>query len=109
MCIRDSHIILDGLGCLWRYLDLRKSNPDIVLLLNRTPRPGVAKYPPFVTELLELFDINWEYTDPGAQYETVYFGDTLNQDETGGRVAPDPKLFPAGFTVTVLTPSPTTN
>ena len=87
------HIILDGLGCLWYYLDLRKSNPDIILLLNRTPRPGVAKYPPFVIELLELFDINWEYTDPSAQYETVYFGDTLNQDETGGRVAPDPKQW----------------
>ena len=87
------HLILDGLGCLYYYLELRKKNPNIVLLLNRTPKPGYAGYPPFVSELLSLFDVIWEYTDPSTEYDTVYFGDTLNQNEAGKRQKPDPRQW----------------
>tara|TARA_B100000029_G_C17486523_1_gene927455 strand:+ start:126 stop:1151 length:1026 start_codon:yes stop_codon:yes gene_type:complete len=87
------HLVLDGLGCLWHFLDLRKRNPDITLLLNCTPKPGYNSYPPFVSEMLDLFDVKWEYTNPSTIYETVHFGDTLNQDERGKRTQPHPNQW----------------
>ena len=32
------HTLLDGVGALTHYMRLREQNPDVVLLLNRTPR-----------------------------------------------------------------------
>jgi len=84
------HCILDGLGCLHRYFELKKKYPGIVCLINRTPRMGLTDYPPFVKEMLELLDVNWEYTDPDVEYETLYYGDTLNQNSQGHRIKPDP-------------------
>ena len=85
------HLLLDGVGCLARYLALKREMPDLKLLLNQSPRPkgGVVKHPPFVAELLSLFDIDWEYTDETIMYDTVYFGDTLGQHTNGRRRRPD--------------------
>ncbi len=73
------HTLLDGVGSLVHYMRLRKTNPDIVLLLNCSPRPkgGVTQHPPFVTELLDLLDIRYEFTDPAAVYERVVYGAPL--------------------------------
>ena len=73
------HTLLDGVGALTHYIRLREQNPDIVLLVNRTPRRkgGVTEHPPFVTELLDLLDIRYEFTDPHAVYERVVYGTPL--------------------------------
>ena len=82
------HLMLDGVGCLWHYFELHKTIPNIKLLLNQTPRSGINKYPPFVFELLNLLDIDYELTDDTHQYESLYFGDTLCQDKQGKRQKP---------------------
>jgi len=84
------HCILDALGCLHYYFKMREKYPDIVLLINRTPRMGLEDYPPFVNEMFDLLNITWAYTDPTVTYEYIYFGDTLNQNEDGKRIRPDP-------------------
>ena len=73
------HTLLDGVGSLTHYMRLREQHPDVTLLLNRTPRPkgGVTQHPPFVTELLDLLDIRYEFTDPHAVYERVIYGTPL--------------------------------
>ena len=89
------HLLLDGVGCLARYFDLKEQLPDLKLMLNQSPRPkgGVTKHPPFVIELLELFGIDWEYTDEHTVYDTVYYGDTLAQDRNGKRTRPLPRQY----------------
>lgn len=84
------HCILDGVGQLARYFALKSEIPELQFMLNPKPRPkgGVTVHPPFVTELLELFDIEYEYTDETIMYDTVYFADTLGQDQYGKRVRP---------------------
>ena len=82
--------ILDALGCLHYYFQIREKYPGVVLLVNRTPRMGLQDYPPFVKEMFELLNIKWDYTDPNVTYEYVYFGDTLNQNLDGKRIRPDP-------------------
>ena len=84
------HCILDALGCLHYYFQIREKYPGVVLLVNRTPRMGLQDYPPFVKEMFELLNIKWDYTDPNVTYEYVYFGDTLNQNLDGKRIRPDP-------------------
>lgn len=74
------HTVLDSVGCLTRYYAVLKEHPNTVLLINRTPRMKLDRYPPFVAELLDLLGIAYEYTDPTTQYETVYFGDTGAQE-----------------------------
>ena len=86
------HLILDGLGQLSHYFDLKKQIPDLKLVLNQSPKK-LATHPPFVTELLDLFEIDYEYTDENIMYDTVYFGDTLNQDARGKRVTPADKQY----------------
>ena len=73
------HTLLDGVGALTHYMRLRDANPDIVLLLNRTPRSkgGVTQHPPFVAELLDLLDIEWQYTSEDTLYERVVYGAPL--------------------------------
>ena len=73
------HTLLDGVGSLTHFMRLREQYPDIVLLLNVSPRPkgGVVKHPPFVTELLDLLDIRWEFTDSNTLYERVIYGAPL--------------------------------
>lgn len=85
------HMCLDGVGQLSHYFKLKQLYPDLKLLLNQSPRPkgGVVKHPPFVVELLELFGIEWEYTDETLMYDTVYYGDTLGQHPNGKRRTPD--------------------
>jgi hypothetical protein len=89
------HMLLDGIGCLARYFELLESNPNIKLLLNQSPRAkgGVVNHPPFVTELLDLLGIDWEYTDEHCIYERVYFGDTLGQTSAGKRIRPDNRQY----------------
>ena len=87
------HCILDGIGQLSWYFELRKQIPDLKLLLNATPKPPLAKHPPFVTELLDLFDIEYEYSDCNAIYDTVYFGLTLGQDSNGKRIRPHDRQY----------------
>ncbi len=89
------HMLLDGIGCLVRYFELLESNPNIKLLLNQSPRAkgGVVNHPPFVTELLDLLGIDWEYTDEHSVYERVYFGDTLGQTLDGKRIRPDHRQY----------------
>ena len=74
------HTMLDSVGCLTRYYSVLEEYPNTVLLINRTPRMKLNSYPPFVTELLDLLGIRYEYTYPTTQYETVYFGDTGAQN-----------------------------
>ena len=85
------HMLLDGVGCLTRYFELRKTVPDLKLILNCNPRPkgAVTKHPPFVEELLQLLDIDYEFTDENTVYEHVYFGDTIAQDHNRKRTRPD--------------------
>ena len=73
------HTLLDGVGSLTHYMRLRDANPNITLLLNCSPRPkgGVTQHPPFVTELLDLLDIKYEFSDPHAVYERVVYGAPL--------------------------------
>jgi len=73
------HTLLDGIGALTHYIRLRELYPDIVLLVNSTPRPkgGVVRHPPFVAELLDLLDIRWEYTDEQCEYSRVLYGAPL--------------------------------
>ena len=89
------HLILDGLGQLSHYFDLKREIPDLKLFLNQSPKAksGCATHPPFVTELLDLFEIDYEFTDENIQYDTVYFGDTLNQDARGKRVTPADRQY----------------
>ena len=89
------HMLLDGIGCLVRYFELLESNPNIKLLLNQSPRAkgGVVNHPPFVTEMLDLLGIDWEYTDEHSVYERVYFGDTLGQTLDGKRIRPDHRQY----------------
>jgi len=87
------HCILDGIGQLSWYFELRKQIPDLKLVLNATPKPPLVKHPPFVTELLDLFDIEYEYSDCNAIYDTVYFGLTLGQDSNGKRIRPHDRQY----------------
>jgi hypothetical protein len=65
--------------------------PNLKLIINCSPRPkgGVTKHPPFVEELLQLLNIEYEFTDEHCKYENVYFGDTTGQDSKGRRVRPN--------------------
>jgi len=87
------HCILDGLGCVQRYLILREQYPTLTLLINRTPRMDLENYPPYVGEMLDLLGVKWEYTNPLIDYEILFVGDTLNQDATGKRIRPDPQQW----------------
>lgn len=87
------HCILDGLGCIQRYINLQEKYPELTLLINRTPRMDLENYPPFVSEMLDLLGIKWQYTDPQVDYEILFVGDTLNQDARGKRVRPDPQQW----------------
>ena len=88
------HTLLDGVGSLVHFMRLREQYPDIVLLLNVSPRPkgGVVKHPPFVTELLDLLDIKYEFTDPAAEYERVLYGAPLGIS-AGKRCRPPPEQY----------------
>ena len=79
------HTLLDGVGCLTHYFRLLKTRPNLRFILNRTPRPkgGVTQHPPFVTELLELLDIPYEFTRDDAVYERVYIGVPLGINAKG--------------------------
>jgi hypothetical protein len=87
------HCILDGIGQLSWYFELRKQIPNLKLILNATPKPPLVKHPPFVTELLDLFDIEYEYSDCNAIYDTMYFGLTLGQDSKGKRIRPHDRQY----------------
>jgi hypothetical protein len=87
------HCILDGVGQLSWYFELRKQIPDLKLVLNATPKPPLVKHPTFVTELLDLFDIEYEYSDCNVMYDTVYFGLTLGQDSNGKRIRPQDRQY----------------
>ena len=84
------HMLLDGVGCLTRYFELRKTVPNLKLIVNCNPRPkgGIVKHPPFVEELLQLLDIDYEFSDENTVYERVYFGDTIGQDHRRKRARP---------------------
>ena len=86
------HTILDSLGCLFYYFELKFDHPNIKLLLNRN-HPKLNTWPPFVREVLDLLNIEYEFTDEHAVYENVYFGDTLNQNEKGVRISPKSGQF----------------
>ena len=86
------HTILDSLGCLFYYFELKFDNPDLKLLLNKN-HPKLNNWPPFVREVLDLLNIEYEFTDEHTVYENVYFGDTLNQSPTGARISPKPGQF----------------
>lgn len=85
------HCLLDGVGQLSHYFELKKQYKDLKLLVNQSPKPAgrVIKHPPYIAEMLELFDIEWEYTDETTMYETVFYGDTIGQMPNGKRRRPD--------------------
>ena len=86
------HTINDGLGPIARYFELRERIPDLQFILNPDARK-IGSHPPFVQELLELFDIPWQYSDEHSRYECVYFSDTMVQTPDGKRCRPQPGVY----------------
>jgi len=87
------HCINDGLGPLYKYLELKQENPDLKFMLNKDPRK-IDNHPPFVTELLDLLDIEYEFSDENCSYERVYFSDTLVNDvENRARIRPPSSVY----------------
>ena len=86
------HSIYDSLGCLFYYFDIKLSHPDLKLILNKNHRK-INKWPPFVKEILDILEIPFEYTDENTVYETVYYGNTLNQNERGHRIRVDERYY----------------
>ncbi len=86
------HTILDSLGCLFYYFELKYDYPELTLLVNKN-HANLNKWPPFVKEVLDILNIEYEYTDENAVYENIYFGDTQNQSDTGQRISPKPGQF----------------
>ncbi len=89
------HMILDSVGQLVWYLELREQIPDLKLLLNQSPKPkrGLTNYPPFVAELLNLLEIDYEFTDENTMYMDVYYGSNLGMDERGVRKRPSNRHY----------------
>ena len=81
------HMFLDGLGCLYRYLEFRKDVKNLKLLINESPN-GLEKHPPFIKELLDMLEIEYQFTTELFSYENLWIGDTLNQNKEGVRIAP---------------------
>ena len=86
------HTLLDSLGCLWHYFHLKYDYPNLKLLVNRN-HANLNTWPPYVKELLELLNIEYEYTEYSSVYETLFFGATLNQNDQGVRIQPKPGQF----------------
>jgi len=86
------HTIYDSLGCLFYYFDVKLSHPDLKLILNKNHRK-INKWPPFVKEILDILEIPFEYTDENTVYETVFYGNTLNQNERGHRIKTDERYY----------------
>ena len=86
------HTILDSLGCLFYYFELKYDYPELKLLVNKN-HANLNKWPPYVKEVLDILNIEYEYTDEHAVYENIYFGDTMNQSDTGQRISPKPGQF----------------
>ena len=86
------HCINDGLGPIYNYLQLKEQNPKLKFMLNPDPRT-IAVHPPFVTELLDLLNIEYEFSDENCLYEHVYFSDTLVQDVSGKRCRPSAGVY----------------
>jgi len=86
------HTLLDSLGCLFYYFQLKFDHPNLILLVNKNHK-NLNAWPPYVKELLDLLKIEYQYTDENAVYENVYFGATLNQNENGARISPQPGQF----------------
>ena len=86
------HTILDSLGCLWHYFHLKYDYPNLKLLVNIN-HANLNTWPPYVKELLEILNIDWEYTESNSVYETLFFGATLNQNDNGVRIQPKPGQF----------------
>ena len=86
------HTLLDSLGCLFHYFHLKYDYPNLKLLVNRN-HANLNTWPPYVKELLELLNIEYEYTEYSSVYETLFFGATLNQNDQGVRIQPKPGQF----------------
>ena len=86
------HTLLDSLGCLWHYFHLKYDYPNLKLLVNRN-HANLNTWPPYVKELLEILNIDWEYTEYSSVYETLFFGATLNQNNDGVRIQPKDGQF----------------
>ena len=86
------HTLLDSLGCLWHYFHLKYDYPNLKLLVNRN-HANLNTWPPYVKELLELLNIDWEYTEYSSVYETLFFGATLNQNNDCVRIQPKDGQF----------------
>lgn len=86
------HTIYDTIGCLYHYFNLKADYPDLRLLINCVI-PGLSVYPPYIEELFNLLDIEWEYTDQDAVYETVFVGGSLRFDNDGNKIKLPDKWF----------------
>ena len=86
------HCINDGLGPIYKYLELKQDNPDLKFMLNKDPRK-IDTHPPFVLELLDLLDIEYEFSNENCSYERVYFADTLVQHPNGSRSRPKDGVY----------------
>ena len=88
------HCINDGLGPIHNYLQLKQQKPDLKFILNPHTRKNGTTQPPFVTELLDLLDIEYEFSDENCSYERVYFSDTLVNDvENRARIRPPSSVY----------------
>ena len=89
------HTIIDSLGCLFYYFELKKSIPDLKLLINKNHK-NINVWPPFVKEMLDLLGLSFKLTNQHCLYENIYLGDVLNNGpcSTGGKRAIKQEYFP---------------
>lgn len=84
------HFIYDSLPCLFGYLTLRESYPDMPLLI-QTSHPSKQDLAPFVREFLHALGVKRViYGSPHVLYKTVYVATSVTH---GGKSAEPPSSW----------------
>lgn len=79
------HFLYDTLPYLVGYFELKKSIPDLELILN-TSHPSKKTLSPFVSEMLNLLGVQWRFVEPTTLYKKVFVSTSL----THGRKSNEP-------------------
>tara|TARA_R110000787_G_scaffold114620_1_gene224349 strand:+ start:1522 stop:2568 length:1047 start_codon:yes stop_codon:yes gene_type:complete len=88
------HFLYDGIPYLFTYLELKKKNPDLKLLMNY-PDETKSEFYRFVIELLLLLDITEDdiiIPQKHHQYRELYVGSSLTHDKLPN-IAPRPEVY----------------
>ena len=70
------HFIYDTLPILYQFYELKKTYPDIKLLI-QTSHPTKETFSPFVAEILNILDVPYLLADDCSEYETLFVGTSL--------------------------------